>query len=208
MRLVVATGNAGKVREIAELLDGLGLELLALSEFPGAPAVAETADSYLGNARAKARAAALHTGLPALADDSGLEVDALGGAPGVRSARFAADNACGDGDADNVALLLRRLESVADADRRARFRCAIVVATADGRELAAEGTCEGSIARQPAGSGGFGYDPVFYYPPLGATFAEIDAADKRTVSHRAAACRALRDRLPAVVGGRRRGEGE
>lgn len=201
MRVVVATGNAGKVRELAALLDGAGVELVPLGEFPGAPEVVEDADTYAGNARLKARAAALHTRLPALADDSGLEVDALGGAPGVRSARFAAEHGGGDSDADNVALLLRRLEQVPDGQRGARFRCVIVVATPDGRELIAEGTCEGSIARRPAGDGGFGYDPVFFHPPLRATFAQVDPARKDAVSHRAAACHALRGRLVEFIRG-------
>lgn len=194
-RLVVATGNRGKVRELSELLADLDLDLVALSDFADAPPVDECADSYVGNARLKAHAAARYTGLPALADDSGLEVDALGGAPGVRSARFAADHDCGDGDADNTALLLRKLEGVGEAERAARFRCAIVLATADGRELVAAGTCEGRIAQRASGAAGFGYDPVFYYPPLQATFAELDPAAKRAVSHRAAACRNLRQQL-------------
>lgn len=195
MRLVVATGNPGKVRELTMLLDLEGVELVGLSDYPGMPEVAETGDTYLANARLKALAAAAHTGLAALADDSGLEVDALGGLPGVRSARFAEDNRAGSGDADNTALLLSRLQDTPDSERSARFRCTIVVATADGRELVAEGACEGTIARSPRGDGGFGYDPVFYCPGERATFAEIPAARKQQLSHRAAACANLRPSL-------------
>ncbi len=199
LRLVVATGNPGKVREFATLLDGLDLELVALSEFPGMPEVAETGSSYLDNARIKARAAARHTGLPALADDSGLEVDALGGRPGVRSARFAADNDRGDGDADNTALLLERLVDTPEHERGASFRCVIVVATPDDRELRGEGTCAGKIAHEPSGAAGFGYDPVFHFPAKRATFAEISPAEKQTVSHRAAACADILPRLKAFL---------
>ncbi len=199
MRLVVATGNPGKVRELSSLLDLEGVELVGLTSFPDMPAVDETGETYLDNARLKARAAAAHTGLPALADDSGLEVDALAGLPGVRSARFAEDNGVGKGDADNTALLLSRLTETPDAERSARFRCTIVVATPDGRELVGEGTCEGSIAQRGHGEGGFGYDPVFYYPPEDATFAELPSARKQQVSHRAAACADIRDTLESFL---------
>jgi XTP/dITP diphosphohydrolase len=185
--LVIATQNAGKLREYRALLDGLGLELRAAD----APQVEETAETYVGNARAKARAVAAHTGCPALADDSGLEVDALGGAPGVRSARFAARG----GDAANTALLLERLSATPPGGRTARFRCAIVVVRADGAELIADGVCEGRITEAPRGTGGFGYDPVFFYPPLGRTFAELSSEEKDAVSHRARAVAALRPRL-------------
>jgi XTP/dITP diphosphohydrolase len=198
--LVVATGNLGKLRELRTLLDGLDLTLRSLADYPGAPASEETGDTYLDNARIKARALAAHAGIAALADDSGLEVDALGGAPGVRSARFAADAGAattGDRDADNVDLLLERLRHVPDARRGARFRCVIVVARPDGRELVCEATSEGSITRARRGHGGFGYDPVFFSPPLGRTFAELAEAEKDRVSHRARAVAALR---PALLG--------
>jgi XTP/dITP diphosphohydrolase len=197
--LVLATANAGKVRELRTLLADLDIPLRTLADFPGAPSVAETAPTYLGNARAKAHAVASFCGLPALADDSGLEVDALGGAPGVRSARFAADALGETGDRANTALLLRRLEGVADARRTARFRCVVVVARADGAELTADGLCEGRIARAPSGDAGFGYDPVFVYPPLGRTFAELTSDEKDRVSHRARAIAQLKDSLSAFV---------
>lgn len=199
--LVVATANPGKLAELRALLGDLGLALRSLADYPGAPPMPEDGATYLDNARAKARALAAHARLPALADDSGLEVDALGGAPGVRSARFAADAgkaSSGDIDRDNIALLLDRLRGVPDERRTARFRCVIVV-DQGGRELVAEGTCEGVILRAPRGEGGFGYDPVFCHPPLGRTFAELGAAEKDRVSHRGRAIEALRRRLPEFL---------
>ena len=201
MILVAATTNPGKRRELAALLDGCGVALRGLDDFPAAPTVQESGDTFLANARLKAHAAARHCGAPALADDSGLEVDALGGLPGVRSARFAADAGAGAGDAANVTLLLARLAGVAEAARTARFRCAVVVARPDGAELVATGLCEGRIAAAPRGRGGFGYDPVFLYPPLGRTFAELTGAEKDRISHRAAAVAALRARLAGFVAG-------
>jgi len=193
--LVAATGNAGKLSELRALLAGLDLDLRSLADLAGAPAVEESGDSFLSNARLKAHAIAAHAGLPALADDSGLEVDALGGAPGVRSARFARDAGAGAGDAANVATLLARLRTVPPAQRAARFRCVVVVARPDGAELVADGACAGLIAAAPRGTAGFGYDPVFLYPPLGRTFAELARAEKDRVSHRAAAIAALRPQL-------------
>jgi XTP/dITP diphosphohydrolase len=192
IRLVIATNNPGKVAEFRALLALSGTEVVALSDFPSMPEVAETAASYVDNARAKARAAAAHTRLPSLADDSGLEVDALDGAPGIRSARYAADADRGRGDAANIALLLEHLQDVADERRNARFRCVIVVAAPDGRELTGSGTCDGRIARQPRGQHGFGYDPIFYDPASAATFAELSPERKHAISHRARACDALR----------------
>ena len=201
MILVAATANPGKLRELAALLADSEFTLRSLADFAAAPAVNESGETFVANARLKAHAAAAHTGSPALADDSGLEVDALGGLPGVRSARFAADAGAGSGDAANLALLLSRLRGVPEAARTARFRCAVVVARPDGAELIADGTCEGRIAEAPRGSGGFGYDPVFLAPSLGRTFAELSAAEKDRVSHRARAIAALRPRLAAFLGG-------
>jgi XTP/dITP diphosphohydrolase len=193
--LLIATQNAGKLREYRALLGDLEVELRSLADVVAAPPVDEVGDTYLANARAKAQAVAAHCGLPALADDSGLEVDALGGAPGVRSARFAADAIPGGVPGDeraNLALLLERLRGVPDERRGARFRCTIVVAHPDTSELVAEGSCEGVITPAPRGSAGFGYDPVFFYPPLGRTFAELTPAVKDQVSHRARAVERLR----------------
>lgn len=186
--VVIATRNRGKVREIEALLAHVPIELRALDAFPGAPTVEETGATYYDNAALKAHAVARFTKLRALADDSGLEVDALGGAPGIRSARFAGDHAS---DSDNISLLLDRLRDVPPTQRTARFRAVIVVAYPGGEELVAEGICEGLIAEQPSGTGGFGYDPVFYYPPLACTFAEIDAQTKNRISHRAQALQHL-----------------
>jgi XTP/dITP diphosphohydrolase len=195
--LVAATGNAGKLRELQALLADPAITLRSLADHPGLPPVVEDGDTFLANARRKAHAVARHTGLAALADDSGLAVDALGGLPGVRSARFAEDAGAGRGDAANITHLLERLRGVAAERRGARFHCAVVVAHPDGRELVAEGTCEGRIAETPRGSGGFGYDPVFLFGKR--TFAELRATEKDGVSHRARAIAALRPRLEAFL---------
>lgn len=190
--LVIATRNRGKARELADLLEGLSIELRDLQDFSGAPEVAEEGETYLENARAKAVAIARFTGLPALADDSGLEVDALGGAPGVRSARFAGAQGA---DVRNLEMLLQRMQGLPPSRRTARFRCVIVVARPELHLLIGEGVCEGTITAEPRGSGGFGYDPVFYHPPSRATLAEMEPSAKNRISHRAAACRPLRSVL-------------
>jgi XTP/dITP diphosphohydrolase len=195
--LVAATGNAGKLRELQALLAVPAIVWRSLADYPELRPVVEDGDTFLANARLKAHAVAGHAGLAALADDSGLAVDALGGLPGVRSARFAADAGAGSGDSANVALLLERLRGVAPERRMARFHCAIVVAHPDGRELVAEGRCEGRIAETRRGHGGFGYDPVFLVGDR--TFAEMDAAEKDQVSHRAIAIAALRPRLAGFL---------
>jgi XTP/dITP diphosphohydrolase len=166
-----------------------------LNEWQGVTLPDESADSYAGNALIKGRAAARLTGCLVLADDSGLEVDALGGAPGVRSARYGGP---GLDDAGRVRLLLDALRAVPPAKRAARFRCVIALVEPDGREQLVEGTVEGFIAEAPRGSGGFGYDPVFFYPPLGRTLAELTEAEKARVSHRAHAVEAARRRLGAI----------
>jgi XTP/dITP diphosphohydrolase len=199
-RVVLATGNAGKVRELEALL-GAGWQVVPQSALGVEPA-AETGCTFLDNALLKARHAAVCTGLPAIADDSGLEVDALGGAPGVYSARFAGEGAS---DADNVALLLARLEAVATRRRTARFRCVMVYLAGprDGAPLVAEGCWDGHIAAEPRGAGGFGYDPVFVDPASGLTAAELPPAQKNQRSHRGQACLRLkalieREELPAI----------
>ena len=188
MRLVLATANVDKAAEIVTVVGGR-CELLPR---PADVAdVAETESTLEGNARLKAVALANATGLPALADDTGLEVTALGGAPGVYAARYAGEHAT---YADNVDKLLRELEGV--DDRSARFRTVIVVAFPDGRELVAEGATDGVIARVPRGARGFGYDPVFI--PLdgdGRTFAEMSAGEKHAVSHRGRAVEAVLEQL-------------
>jgi len=195
-RILVATGNPGKLAEIREILAGLGLGLAGLADYPWLPESGEAGDTFADNAFRKASFYSRLTGLPALADDSGLEVDALGGAPGVRSARYAGPEAT---DADKVRKLLNALEAVAEPARTARFVCAVSL-VAGGREvLAASGVCEGVITRMPAGRGGFGYDPVFLVPELGRTFAELAPEEKNRLSHRGRALRLFRDRLAEVL---------
>lgn len=160
-----------------------------LAGVPGAALPPESADTYAENALGKARAAARLTGALALGDDSGLEVDALGGAPGVRTARYGGP---GLDDAGRYRRLLEALAGVPDGRRGARFRCVIAVVAPDGAEHVVEGVAEGTITREPRGRGGFGFDPVFFYPPLGKTFAELSDEAKAEVSHRGRALRAAR----------------
>ncbi len=187
-RLLVATLNRAKGRELAELLADPRFDVIALADLPVAALPDETGATYAENALIKARAAWRATGLRTIADDSGLEVDALGGAPGVYSARYGGP---GLDDAGRVARLLSELRDVPDDRRTARFRCVIALVAPDGRERVVEGTVDGVIARAPRGAGGFGYDPVFVYPPLGRTFAELTREEKSRVDHRGAAVRAL-----------------
>ena len=179
MRLVLATRNPGKVAELRARLEGLSVALVSAADVDGAPEVDEDRDTLRGNAEKKARALHAHTGRPALADDTGLEVDALGGAPGVRSARFAGPDA---DDAANRAHLLRHLEN--DDDRSARFRT--VLAFADGVDTHFfDGVCEGTITRDERGDGGFGYDSLFVPADGdGRTFAQMDKTEKNAISHR------------------------
>jgi XTP/dITP diphosphohydrolase len=188
-KLLVATHNPGKVREYAELLTGLPLEITYLDREGIDFDVEETGSSFAENALLKARAYAQASGLLTLADDSGLEVDALDGEPGVYSSRYAGPGA---GDADRYRLLLHKLRDVPWAERTARFRCVAVVARPDGTARTAEGTCAGIIAFAPRGTGGFGYDPVFYLPELGCTMAELPVEVKNRISHRGRAAHKTR----------------
>ena len=192
-QLVLASGNPGKLRELAVILEDLGYELHAQSEFD-VPEVAETGTTFVENAIIKARHAAAHTGLPALADDSGIEVDALGGAPGVYSARFSGPGA---DDAENNALLVEKLRDVPRAERSARYRAVIIFMrhADDPSPLICEGSWEGMIQLEPEGDGGFGYDPYFFLPSLGCTSAQLSAADKNQFSHRGAALAELKRKL-------------
>ncbi len=187
--LVLATLNAGKARELAALLADLPFAVRSLAEAPGASLPPESADSYAANALVKARAAAALTGALALGDDSGLEVDALGGGPGVLTARYGGP---GLDDAGRCRRLLEALAGVPAGRRGARFRCVIAIVEPGGAEHVVEAVAEGTIASEPRGRGGFGFDPVFYYPPLGCTFAELSDEDKAEVSHRGQAVRAAR----------------
>jgi len=188
-RAVLASANPGKLRELAALLAPSGFELLSQTAL-GIDSVAETGSTFLENALIKARHAAAAAQLPALADDSGIEVDALGGRPGVLSARFAGEGAS---DAANLAHLLGELAGVPEARRTARYQCVVVwVRSADDpAPLTGSGTWEGRIALTPRGSGGFGYDPAFIPEGERRTAAELSAEDKNRVSHRALALRAL-----------------
>lgn len=191
-RVVLATNNPGKVAELRAILGGDSLKLISASDLGGLPDVEETADTFEENAIAKALEASRHTGLAAIADDSGLEVDALGGAPGVRSARYAGES---QDDAANVARLLGELEGVTEAERTARFVCVAAYVDTDGRRLTARGTCEGRIGLEPRGTRGFGYDPVFVPDGYEQTMAELSAETKNSISHRGKAFRALREQL-------------
>ncbi|MDR2670860.1 MAG: RdgB/HAM1 family non-canonical purine NTP pyrophosphatase [Oscillospiraceae bacterium] len=186
MEWVLATGNPGKRREMESLLAPLGVRLRLPAEFGAAFAPDETGGTFAANARLKAEAALALTGLPALADDSGLEVAALGGAPGVLSARY---GGAGLSAADRNERLLAALAG--RTDRAAHFVCALVCLFPDGRSLTAEGVCEGEIAAAPCGAGGFGYDPLFYLPKYGKTMAELPDDEKNRISHRGRAVRAL-----------------
>jgi XTP/dITP diphosphohydrolase len=188
VKFVLATFNRDKLRELTALLDVQGLELTALYEVPGATAPAETGATLEENARLKAHAARALTGLPAIADDTGLEVDALGGRPGVRAARYAGPDAT---YADNVRKLLGELAGVADDARGSRFRTVCVACWPDGVEMAAHGVLEGRITRGPRGTNGFGYDPVFEAEGHGRTLAEMADDEKNALSHRARAIRRL-----------------
>lgn len=189
MRVVLASGNAGKVREFAALLAPRGMEVIAQTAF-GIVTPEETGSTFLDNALLKARHAAAASGLPALADDSGIEVDALGGRPGVWSARYAGSDAS---DADNIALLLRELTGVPEERRSARFRCVLVYLrhAADPDPVVATGVWEGRVLGAPRGAGGFGYDPIFLPEGCALSAAELPVAQKNAQSHRARALRAL-----------------
>jgi XTP/dITP diphosphohydrolase len=196
VEIVLASGNAGKLAELRGLLAGSGHVLRAQSEF-GIADADETGLSFVENALLKARHASAATGLPALADDSGLCVDALGGAPGLYSARYGGVH--GD-DARNIARLLGELRDVVDEERTARFHCALALLRSadDPRPLIAEGSWEGRILHASRGAAGFGYDPVFLDPENGLSAAELDPAIKNAISHRGRALAALKARLPEL----------
>ena len=190
MQLLVATHNPGKMQEFRHLLADLPVEIRFPADFNLRLAIPEDGDTYLQNASQKALAYANMTKRITLADDSGLEVDALGGAPGLYSARYVPGE-----DMDRVTALLTTLRDVPVAERTARFRCVIVIATPQGEVYSAEGVCEGQITQSAAGQGGFGYDPIFYLPDLGCTMAQIPEQQKNQISHRA---RAVQAALPIL----------
>ena len=193
---MLATANRAKAREMAALLLGIPFRILNLADFPGVTLPPEGKSSYAENALAKARAVALATGEMSLADDSGIEVDALGGGPGVLSARYGGP---GLSDTERCEVMLREMASVPREKRTARFRCLIaIVCPRRRRETTVEGVVEGVLLDAPRGAGGFGYDPLFFYPPLGRGFAELSAEEKNRVSHRAQACHRAREWLLAA----------
>jgi XTP/dITP diphosphohydrolase len=195
-RIAIASHNAHKLREIARICADWPVAWLTVENHEGPwPEVEETGSTYLENARLKAEAGAAALGLPALADDSGIEVDALGGRPGPRSARFAGEDAT---DERNLQDLIRALKGVPGSGRTARYRCLAVLASPDGETVSAEGICEGILLTKPRGSRGFGYDPIFVPAGWEDTMAELSDEEKDRISHRGRALRALRDVLDAV----------
>ncbi len=198
LKLLIASANRGKVSEFRSLLDGLDIQLLSVQD-AGIPGdVEETGSTYEENARLKAVTCAAQSSLLTLADDSGLEVDALGGEPGVRSARYAGEGAT---DVDRVAYLLRKLEGVPVERRGARFVCVIAIATPEGDVTFCRGECPGSIVTEPRGERGFGYDPAFLFPELGVTMAELPPEVKNRLSHRGRAAGKAREVLERFIDG-------
>lgn len=192
--LVIATHNRGKILEISDLLDGFPVEIKGLDDFGPIPAVEEDGADFDENAYKKASFVSRVLGLPSLADDSGLVVEALSGAPGVHSARYAGENAT---DRERCEKLLREMQG--HANRKAAFECVISIAVPTGAALTYEGRCEGEISTAAAGEYGFGYDPVFFYPPLGKTFAQLTREEKNRISHRGKALKEIRDEFDKVL---------
>ena len=192
-KVVLATGNAGKVRELASLLSDFGLDVVAQTDL-GVDSAEETGLTFIENAILKARHAAQITGLPAIADDSGLAVDALGGAPGIYSARYSGEDAT---DRQNLEKLLHTLQDIPDEKRQAQFHCVLVYMrhADDPTPIVCHGAWPGMITREPAGNGGFGYDPIFFVPSEGTTAAELTREEKRAISHRGQALKLLLDAL-------------
>ena len=199
MRILVATHNRGKLQELRQLLARCPIELVSFNEIEHHDVIDETGDTFVENALIKARTAAFRSGLPTIADDSGLEVDALNGAPGVRSARFAGS---GVDDATRNAKLLQLLADIPADQRTARFRCVAVFlsAAATPEPMIEEGICEGAILSVPRGQGGFGYDPIFRPACSNSTFAELSGAEKDRISHRGIAIRRLLKRMGSAYG--------
>jgi XTP/dITP diphosphohydrolase len=195
-KLILATANQNKKIEMTALLQGLPLDLRTLADYPGLAMPEEDQDTFVGNAIKKAQVVAEHSGEMAIADDSGLEVEALGGRPGVYSSRYAGVE--GDYERNNR-LLLNELSDIPPQERGARFVAVIAIATPGNRTYTVQGVCPGRIADAPRGEGGFGYDPLFIYEPKGLTFAEMSASEKNAVSHRARALRQARELLGQLL---------
>ncbi|HEX7593281.1 MAG TPA: XTP/dITP diphosphatase [Anaerolineae bacterium] len=196
MRLLIATHNRGKLIEYQEMLTDFALELVTLDDVGIGEDVEETGATFAANARAKAVEYARRSGLLTLADDSGLEVDALGGEPGVHSKRYAGEN---KSDPERIAFLLDKLQGVSREKRTARFRCAIALAAPRGDVRECDGVCEGLIELAPRGTNGFGYDPVFLFPERGMTMAELSSEEKNRISHRARATEKARKILEKLI---------
>jgi XTP/dITP diphosphohydrolase len=194
MRLVIATSNKGKTAEIKDLLKGFPVDIKNLNDFGPIPPLKEEGNTFDENAYQKASFTARILGLPALADDSGLLVEALNGAPGVHSARYAGENAT---DEQRYLKLLEEMKG--KSNRNAAFECVISIAVPTGPALTYEARCQGLITERPAGSNGFGYDPIFFYPPLNKTFAELTREEKSRVSHRGKAFAELKDEFDKVL---------
>ncbi len=198
--VVLATRNKGKIRELSSLLSPFNLEVIGLDSFPDLPEVLEDGLTFDENALKKARETAKATGLAAIADDSGLEVDALGKAPGVYSARYSATSDAPATDRGNMEKLLKEMAATPKTGRAARFRCSMAACTPEGECILVNGTWEGVIADKPAGEKGFGYDPVFFIPELGKTAAQLESGEKNRLSHRAAACKSLLEAWSGFAG--------
>jgi XTP/dITP diphosphohydrolase len=191
-QILIGTKSPAKLREIKEILGDLPCDLLSPEEVGPLPEVLEDGSTFEDNACKKACELARHFNMPVIADDSGLEVDALGGRPGVESHRYAGEDST---DTENNLKLLAELEGVPDDRRTARYRCVMALATPRGLQMTADGACEGRIATEPIGTNGFGYDPLFFYSPYGSTFGCIEAVLKNQVSHRGEAVRKLKELL-------------
>ena len=193
MKVVLASKNAHKLREISKITEKFGIELVLQSQLGIDMDVEEHGSTFEENSYIKAKAVMEATGLPALADDSGIAVDALNGEPGIYSARYGFDDSLDDWG--RLLLLLKNTENVPDGSRQAQFVCVITLVMPDGQVIQARGEAQGELLRAPIGEGGFGYDPIFYYPPLGKAFAQLSAEEKNRVSHRAVALELFNEKL-------------
>lgn len=196
MKVVLATRNMGKVKEIKQILRGLNLDILTLNDFPEVPSIIEDGKTFKENAVKKARFVAEHLNMPSIADDSGLEVNAFNRRPGILSARYAGENAT---DEDNNRKLLKELNDIPPEKREACYRCVVALVFPSGEEETAEGSCNGFIALEPKGAGGFGYDTLFYIPEYGMTMAELPPEIKNRISHRGKAFAKLKEKLTDIL---------
>lgn len=196
-KVLIASKNEGKIKEFRKMLAPYGTEVLSLNDLPDAPNVEETGATFQENARLKAEAIAERYQCLAIADDSGLAVDALGGRPGICSARYAGEE---KDDRKNIEKVLKELEDVPMNERSARFVCVLAVSRPGSETVFAEGECRGLITTAPRGEGGFGYDPIFYIPEMNKTFAELTSEEKNAISHRARALKNLEKLLPELLG--------